>query len=183
MAPLIALLLQQGLSLAASAVATKGVEYVKEKTGVDIKLGQQEITEEDLTKLRQAELENEAEWRQFRLAELEAEEKREKIAAEDRGSARAMQIAALGSGDWFARRFVYIFIAAWSLFSMTFLLLVTLAEIPEANVRVVDTILGFLLGTALAAVFNYLLGSTARSSKKDDTIQTLAKEKSNERGS
>ena len=39
-----------------------------------------------------------------------------------------------------------------------------------------DTILGFLIGTAIAGIFNFFLGTTFRSQKKDETISTLARE-------
>ncbi len=98
----------------------------------------------------------------------------EKSYLADADSARKMQIAALGQDDLFAKRFVYFFAIGWSLFAMAFFAAVTFADIPEKNIRVVDTILGFMLGTAIASIFNYFLGSTSVSRKKDDTIQALS---------
>lgn len=93
----------------------------------------------------------------------------------DTQSARNMQIAALQQGDLFAKRFIYWFAIVWSAFAMAFMLTVTLGDIPEKNLRMVDTILGFLLGTAIAGIFNFFLGTTFRSQKKDDTISNLSK--------
>lgn len=92
----------------------------------------------------------------------------------DIDSARKMQIAALQQDDVFSKRFIYYFAIGWSLFAMAFFLATTFAAIPERNLRIVDTILGFLLGTAISSIFNFFLGTTQSSRKKDDTIQTLA---------
>jgi hypothetical protein len=45
---------------------------------------------------------------------------------------------------------------------------ITFGEIPEQNVRFADTILGFVLGTMVAAMFQFLLGSSLGSRKKDE---------------
>lgn len=101
---------------------------------------------------------------------------REKAYLGDTQDARHMQVAALQQDDQFAKRFVYWFAIGWSLFAMGFFLAITFAEIPKANIRVVDTILGFLLGTAIASIFNFFLGTTVRSGQKDNTISVLARD-------
>jgi hypothetical protein len=40
-------------------------------------------------------------------------------------------------------------------------------DIPEGNERFADTILGFLLGTMVASMFSFLLGSSMGSRLKD----------------
>jgi hypothetical protein len=92
----------------------------------------------------------------------------------DTDSARKMQVAALQQDDLFSKRFVYYFSIVWSLFSMAFMLVVTLADIPNDNVNTVNVILGFLLGTAISSIFSFFLGTTKSSQTKDATIQTLA---------
>jgi Fe2+ transport system protein B len=87
---------------------------------------------------------------------------------EDRKDARAMATVALKSDDQFVRRFTYYFIAAWSIFAMIYIPCMTFAEIPERNVRFADTILGFLLGTVVASMFAFLLGSSFGSRQKDN---------------
>lgn len=103
--------------------------------------------------------------------------RREEAYLKDTQDARHMQVAALQQDDLFSKRFIYWFAVGWSVFAMGFMLIVTLCNIPEQNLRMVDTILGFLLGTAIAGIFNFFLGTTFRSQKKDDTISTLAKNK------
>lgn len=174
MLPLVALLLQQGLSLAASTVAQKGADYLKEKTGVDVNINTSSLPPEDLTKIKQAELENESEWREFRLKEMEYDDKQAERALQDLQSARQMQIEALKQDDLFSKRFVYIFITGWSVFSMIFLLCVSFLQIPKDNINTVNTVLGFILGTAIASMFSFLMGTTNRSKQKDDTIHQLS---------
>lgn len=95
----------------------------------------------------------------------------------DVDSARRMQMEALKQDDLFAKRFVYWFSIAWSLFAMVFLLSATFMDIPEKNIRTVDTVLGFLLGTAISSIFSYFLGTSYTSRRKDDTISSLAANK------
>lgn len=101
----------------------------------------------------------------------------EKAYLADVDSARRMQMEALKQDDLFAKRFVYWFSIAWSLFAMVFLLSTTFMDIPEKNIRTVDTVLGFLLGTAISNIFSYFLGTSYTSRRKDDTISQLSANK------
>lgn len=91
----------------------------------------------------------------------------------DVASARAMQSTALQQQDTFSKRFAYYFAAGWSAFAVVFFFAATFCKIPPENLRIVDTILGFVLGTAIASIFNWLYGTTVRSATKDDTIKQL----------
>lgn len=101
----------------------------------------------------------------FKLQELDLKAFEKEV--EDRKDARAMTTVALQSDDPFVRRFTYYFIAAWSIFAMIYIPFMTFSEIPEKNVRFADTILGFLLGTVVASMFAFLLGSSFGSRQKD----------------
>ena len=101
----------------------------------------------------------------------------EKSYLADTDSARKMQVAALQQDDIFSKRFVYYFSIAWSLFAMAFMGVVTLMDIPDKNASTVSTILGFLLGTAVASIFSFFLGTSRSSQNKDATIQSLAANK------
>lgn len=91
----------------------------------------------------------------------------EKVYLADAQSARAMQIAALNQEDNFSKRFVYVFAAAWSLFTMIYASAITFAPpVTEAGKANAATIIGFLLGTAVASIFSYLYGSTKGSAEK-----------------
>ena len=98
----------------------------------------------------------------------------EKAYLADTDSARRMQMEALKQDDLFSKRFVYWFAIFWSVFAMIFMLIAAMYEVPEKNTRNVDMILGFLLGTAIAGIFNFFMGTTFRSQKKDDTIKALS---------
>lgn len=67
MAPIIAGLLAQGLNLIANAALAKGKSYIKEKTGIDLE--KEQITQEELVKLKQYEAEHEEELLKIRLEE------------------------------------------------------------------------------------------------------------------
>jgi uncharacterized membrane protein YwzB len=56
----------------------------------------------------------------------------------------------------------------WSILSATYIGFITFGEIPESNIRFADTILGFVLGTMVASMFQFLLGSSLGSRKKDE---------------
>jgi len=101
----------------------------------------------------------------LRLEELENEKFKAVLA--DVQDARAMQAAAMQSEDPFVRRFVYYFIMFWSIFAAVFIPSIVFLPIPDENVRFADTILGFLLGTMVASMFAFLLGSSLGSKQKD----------------
>lgn len=104
---------------------------------------------------------------QFQQKLLDSEVELQKAQLLDVQSARHMQEVALQQDDLFSKRFVYVFAAAWSLFSMAYATLVTFwtPATPEGK-GIAQTVLGFLLGTAVASIFNYLYGSTKNSMDK-----------------
>jgi hypothetical protein len=81
--------------------------------------------------------------------------------------ARAMQVAAMSSGDKFVARFVPILSSFWSIVATIYIFVITLVPIPEANQRFADTVLGFMLATVVATILNFFLGSSDGSKKKD----------------
>lgn len=58
----------------------------------------------------------------------------------------------------------------WSLFSSGYIVAITFGTIPVSNQRFADTILGFLLGTAIGAIIQYFFGTTLSSGTKNRTI-------------
>lgn len=116
-----------------------------------------------VVRLREAVMANEHIAEQMRLADVK--------------DARDMQKAALAQEDVFSKRFVYYFAGGWSLFIGLYLTLVTIYPIPQANLRVVDTVVGVLIGTVLGAIFQFFYGSSASSKSKDDVVKELTKQK------
>lgn len=101
----------------------------------------------------------------------------EQMRLADVKDARDMQKVALTQDDVFSKRFVYYFAAGWSLFICIYLTIVTLCPIPQANLRVVDTVVGVLIGTVLGAIFQFFYGSSISSKHKDDVVKELTKQK------
>jgi hypothetical protein len=92
----------------------------------------------------------------------------QKLLAANTKSARDLQGIALQQSDTLSKRFIYVFTAAWSIFAIAYIAAITFINIPADNVRYVDTILGFLLGTIIATMIQYFFGSSMGSKLKDE---------------
>ena len=164
MAPIIASivsgLISNNLPKVAQAVVDKGLDYVQEKTGIELK---PDMNPEELKALKEAAQKHE---------EFKIEQDHKNTA-----NARAMQVAALNQDDKFSKRFVMYLAIFWSLTAVTYIFLITFGSIPENNVRFADTILGFLLGTVVAKIINFFLGSSAGSKEKTDAMAAELKSK------
>jgi hypothetical protein len=135
------------------AAKDKVIETIADKLGVEPKEEaiEQHLTAhpEEMVKLEQVDMQK----MELQLQEMQ--------------SARNMQLEAMKSSDPFVRRFVYFFIAFWSLWSAVMLPFMVFGDIPPDNVRFADTILGFLLATMIGSMFGFLLGSSLGSKEKD----------------
>jgi hypothetical protein len=145
-------LIQNNMHKVADAVMDKGVDYVEQKMGIKLK-PEGEATKEDYAKWNAEAAKHEEFMAEMDLKNMEG--------------ARDMQLKAMESDDPLVRRFVYFFIAGWSILSATYIGFITFGEIPESNIRFADTILGFVLGTMVASMFQFLLGSSLGSRAKD----------------
>jgi hypothetical protein len=157
MAPLIAgivsSLLQNNLPKVAQAVVDKGLDYVQEKTGIELK---PDMSQEEVKALRESAMKHQ----EFMVEQ----------ANKNTADARAMQVAALQQDDKFSKRFVMYLATFWSLTAVVYIFLITFTNIPELNIRFADTILGFLLGTVVATILNFFLGSSAGSKEKTEAL-------------
>jgi hypothetical protein len=149
----IAPLLAQGLNLLANAAVAKGKEWVEEKTGVD--LGQP-LSQEDLLKLRQYEMDHEQE-----LLRLRIEDKRLELA--DVQSAREMntRINESANATWLSKNIPAVLALLVVVVGFTLLGTTTEADVRTAVVGLMTLVLGFYFG------------STSTSRTKDDTIRAL----------
>ena len=145
-------LISKGMPKVADVVMEKGVEYAEEKLGVKLK-PEDQLTDDDVKSLQEAAMKHEEFMAEMDLKNMEG--------------ARDMQKLAMQHEDPLVRRFVYYFIGFWSVLAATYLGFITFGHIPEANVRFADTIVGFVLGTMVAAMFQFLLGSSLGSRNKD----------------
>jgi uncharacterized membrane protein YwzB len=157
LAPLLTTLVSNGLGIVADAITKKGQDYVEDKLGIDLT---QDPSPEVIAQWQDAARSHEKELIGMVFA--------------DRANARSMQVAALGQNDLFAKRFIYYFATFWSLSSALYIAFITFGEIPEANVRFADTILGFLLGTIVATIVQFFFGSSDSSKQKDGALEAMA---------
>ena len=152
-AGVISSLISGGLPGVAKVVTERGLEYVEEKLGVKLK---PEMTQEELQKVSEAAMKHE----EFIISE----------GYKDIADARDMQKEALKQEDVWSKRFIYIFSGLWSIFAMVFIFAITFGTVPEASIRYVDSITGFLMGTVIATMIQFFYGSSVSSRRKTDEL-------------
>lgn len=103
-----------------------------------------------------------------KLAEIDL--KQFELEVKDRDSARQMQIAALNQDNSEAKNFIYRFAWFWSITSAVYFFCVTFLTMPDGARDFANIILGFLLGTAIASIFNFFYGSSKSSKDKTDAL-------------
>jgi hypothetical protein len=146
-------LISNNLGKVADAVTSKGLDYVEEKLGVKL---EPDMSPEKLAAVKEAAMKHE----EF-MFEQEVK---------DRASAREMQQAALAQGDSESKNFVYRFAWFWSITSALYFFCVTFLTLPEGARDFANIILGFLLGTAIASIFNFFYGSSKSSADKTQAM-------------
>jgi hypothetical protein len=160
LAPILAQLAGAGLQKVADSVLEKGLDQVEEKLG--IKLTPNEDGVLDDSKLAE-----------IQMAAMKHEEFMAELDLKNTQSARDMQQKAMESEDPFVRRFVYQFAWLWSVFAIGYIILITTYSIPEKNIRFVDVVLGFIMGTVVSTLLNFFFGSSQ--SSKDKTKEMAKK--------
>jgi hypothetical protein len=162
----------------------KGTEelagLIEDKTGIDINdVADDKLTEDQWAKLKAFEFEYQAQLLDYRQrADAHALEV-ERVHQADRANAREMQRAALDSDDRFAKRFIYYYASGLSLLTFLFIFWAAfLHEYREGDnaIRVIDTVLGFLLGVSLSAIIQFFFGSSAGSKSKEEKLSALSEE-------
>ncbi len=147
-------LLSQGLGLLANAALAKGKDWVEEKTGVELA---PVMSEADLLKLRQFEMDHEEE-----LLRLRIEDKR--LDLQDVQSARDMntRINESANAAWLPKNIAALLAIAVVIFG--FILLATTEE-PDVRTAVVGL---------MTLVLGFYFGSSSSSRSKDDAIKALS---------
>ncbi|MDB4301948.1 hypothetical protein N9924_00125 [bacterium] len=97
---------------------------------------------------------------EFELKRKEFELEEKKLIIADRDSARDMQAAALSQDDLFSKRFVYYLASAVFAFSAIVVIMLFFVTIPEQNQRIVDMVLGVIIGSGLVSVLNFFYGAS-----------------------
>lgn len=190
-------LLSGVLNGAADAGVEKVTRMIEEKTGITVEdIAEEKLTEAQWIALRDFELRHEA----MLLEELESSRghaiDRLRIAQTDRADARRLQAESIRAPDWLTRNFLHLYAVAITV--LTFLFIGLAAFLPglyteavgadgaslgylsaasQARARVIDTVLGFLLGVSLSAIIQFFFGSSAGSSAKSKTLDRLLDER------
>lgn len=101
-------------------------------------------------------------------------EVKSKAEFKDRQKAREMQQAALGQEDKFSKRFIYYLTSFLIITGIGYLFMVSFLVTPKENQRIVDTALGFIMGTVISSVIAFFYSSTKTSNEKTQQIVKLA---------
>lgn len=136
---------------------SKGIKAI---TGIDIT--EKTLTQEDKQKIMDSQIE---------IMKIDFEKL--KLDYQNTNDARDMQKVALQQDDIFSKRFVYYLATFWSFVCVIYIFFITFGNIPSDNVRFADTILGFLLGTIIATIINFFLGSSKGSADKSEIINKI----------
>lgn len=165
---LIAPLLKGGLTLLANAALVKGKDWIEERTGVSL---DRPLSDEQLVKLRQFELENERELLKLRIEEnkLDAEVFRVEVA--DKGDARKRDVEFLRAGRRNYRADVMFLLAVLMIAGLVWIVWKD-PGINEYVKGIFTLVLGRFLGY-LDNIYNFEFGTTRGSQNKDDTIKQL----------
>jgi hypothetical protein len=156
-ASILSTLLANNLGRVAQGVVDKGLEFVEDKLGLKL---DPVMTPDQIENIRAAAQRHE----EFRIEQDNL----------NTANARNMQVAALDQDDLFSKRFVYYLASFWSVVSAAYVGAVTFVPIPKGNERVLDTVLGFLLGTIVATIINYFMGSSSGSAAKNEILLSNA---------
>ncbi|AGH32224.1 hypothetical protein VPHG_00161 [Vibrio phage 11895-B1] len=102
----------------------------------------------------------------FKIAVMNDKHRLDEMFLEDRKDARDMQKSALEQDDVFSKRFIYYFAIGWSTFAALYMTGITFLPVSEAAQGYSNTILGFLLGTAVSGIMQFFYGSSQGSKEK-----------------
>ena len=132
------------------------VEMIKNKLGYDISTPENinELSSDDIDTLRKFETENASNLVDFiRLADMVGYE------AQHQHKINSL-MDSLNDKNSLQSTFSYWFGAIVVLLSFIYIFCITWIEVPTANVRFSDTILGVLIGSIISVVMNYFFGSS-----------------------
>lgn len=173
---------------AAEQGADKISELIREKTGIDITAAaENKLTEDQWIKLKEFELEHQEQLLAYRQSIDAHELEMERLRVEDSKSARETQTKRDESQDAMVRRFTYYYAYLITGLTFLFIFLAIFApamldrELPEQSWRVIDTVLGFLLGIGLSAIIQYFYGSSQGSRNKQEQLRELTDRLSSQR--
>ncbi|QSA97072.1 hypothetical protein [Methylococcus sp. EFPC2] len=153
-------------------------DLILAQTGIQISdAADDKLSDEQWVKLKEFELQNQEDLLPVRQKgeEQNLELEAQKLANQDRKNARDLQIAAMNSSDPWIRRFIHGFAVLITLLTFAFVFKAAFSSEPidPERLRIIDTVIGFLLGTSLSAIIQFFYGSSYSSSNKQDQIERL----------
>jgi len=177
-------LAQRGLDLLSGffrGAVDKGTQQVaqliQEKTGIDINdVADNKLTEDQWVKLKEFEFQHQAQLLQARQQQDANALEEQRLLNADRERATRLQEKALDSNDPFVRRFIYYYAIGLTVLAFVFIFYASFIHNYDANPkseRVIDTVLGFLLGVTLSAIIQYFFGSSLGSKSKEKQLNQL----------
>ena len=175
MIPIVGALLQNGLSLLGNAVLAKGKDWVEQKTGV--KLGEN-LTPEQVTALKQAEMEHEEELMRLRIEENKLDLAELELRIKDTNPARDREVQIATSDKAPLLNKIVTPVLALSLLVMTFTLFgVVMFDATPVDASRKDVLI-YILGVLSAIstqVVSYYFGSSVGSKEKSDQLREAMK--------
>lgn len=151
LASIVSGLISNGLPKVADAVMDKGVDYVQEKLGVELK-PEHEASKEDYAKI-QAEANRHSEF----MAELD-----------EKSTQRATDMY---MNDESTRKFSQMYAWFITIVSFLYFFMVSFMPIENRNRDFINIILGFLIGTAVNSLIRFFYGSSNKSQEDVDKKQ------------
>jgi len=174
----VAEVVKQKTGIDISAEAQGVSDLIQEKTGIAVgDIADNRLTEEQWVKLKEFELQHEAQLQEVQASVSAHELELERVLNEDRANARAAQTDRDRNEDPFVRRFTYYY--AYLITALTFIFIfgvILLKPADNSHVwRTIDTVLGFLMGIGLSAIIQFFYGSSQGSKDKGDELRKLAR--------
>lgn len=177
-------LAQHGMDLLSGVfrgAVDKGTEeiadLIEQKTGIDVNdIAENKLTEDQWVQLKDFELKYQEQLLAYRRSADATNLELEKVHQQDRADAREMQKKATESGDWLSRHFIHIYALLITVLTFVFITWAAFGHPYATNdprIRIVDTVLGFLLGVSLSAIIQFFFGSSQGSAAKSNQIKEL----------
>lgn len=175
MIPVVAALLQNGLSLLGNAVLAKGKDWVEQKTGV--KLGDN-LTPEQVSQLKMAEMEHEEEFLRLKLEDNKLGIQVLEMSLKDTADARDREVQIATAKDAPLLNKIVTPLLALGIVILTFFLFGTVmfdqAPVDPSRKDILIYILG-VLSAISTQIISYYFGSSVGSKDKNEMIKEAIK--------
>lgn len=180
-------LARHGLDLLASLFgdATKSdrealAELIAQEIGIDVEaIADDQLDEAAWGRLREFELAEQKRLLALARPEPQDASQRQPLANGDRRDVRRSREKASESDDRFIRYFRHLYVLLITVLTFSFIFFAAFVADYADNdpaLRIVDTVLGFLLGVSLAAIIQFFFGSNQGSASEQEQISALLRE-------